>query len=99
MSAAHDSTFMERLQRIPGTVFNNVPAFFGFALADYIAAIAISMLPQVGGVVGMVESAAIYGMVKVVDHSTWTEFNRPHADMEVLVAQAKAKAGYGVKAQ
>ncbi len=71
------SDWWRRLKTIPPKVSANVPAFFGFAVANYTAAIVLSLLPQVGGVVGMVESAGVYGALKVVDHATWDAFNRP----------------------
>lgn len=71
--------FWHNLSSIPEIVSHNVPAFFGFAAADYIAAMAMSMVPQVGGIVGLGERAAIYGAMKVVDHATWQAFNVPVA--------------------
>ncbi len=70
------ASFWANLTMIPSIVAANIPAFFGFAAADYAAAIAMSMIPQVGGAVGLVERAGIYGAMKVVDHATWQAFNR-----------------------
>jgi hypothetical protein len=75
---AQGSDFVAKLLSIPQRVVNNVPAFFGFAAANYAALVVLSMIPQVGGVVGMVESAGVYGALKVVDHATWDAFNSPY---------------------
>lgn len=77
--SAYLTEFWGRLSMVPGIVFNNVPAFFGFAASDYVAAMAISALPQMDGSVGMIERAGIFGAAKVVDFATWDAFNRGYA--------------------
>jgi hypothetical protein len=65
------ATQFEGIKAIPGTVFANWPAFFGFAAVNYISGMVLRLLPRVDGLPGLVESAAISGMVQVIDHVTW----------------------------
>lgn len=59
------------IKQIPGAVLNNWPAFFGFTTVDYITGMIMRVIPDAGGVLGTIETAALSGMLKVINHVTW----------------------------
>lgn len=62
---------LEGIKAIPGAVLMNWPAWFGFSLTNMAAGVVLRMIPQLGGTVGLVEQAAVSGMVQVIDHVAW----------------------------
>jgi len=62
---------LEGIKAIPAAVLMNWPAYFGFFGVNYAAGIVLRMIPQLGGAVGLIESAAVSGMVQVIDHVAW----------------------------
>lgn len=59
------------LKSIPGAVTNYWPAFFTFAIVDYLKAIVLNAVPEAGGVSGTVLNAGVNGATKVISFVTW----------------------------
>lgn len=67
----------ERIMQIPGRVLNNWPAFFGYAVVDYLSTLVIQMIPVTvpgvpgNNIVNSVYQSGVRGGVKVLDQVTW----------------------------
>lgn len=61
-----------KIMAIPGVVMANWPAFFSFALVDYVSRTVFAMVPEGGGgATGLVMRAAKSGARDVVKMATW----------------------------
>ena len=59
------------LKTIPGTTLSYWPAWFTFAVVEYVEGVLIQVIPDVGGPVGMIVNAGLKGMTRVVQMVTW----------------------------
>jgi hypothetical protein len=63
---------LTKIMSIPSTVMANWPAFFSFALVDYVSRTVFALVPEGGGgSTGMVMRAAKSGARDVVKMATW----------------------------
>jgi hypothetical protein len=67
-----------KMMDIPGRVMSNWPAFFGYAVVDYIAQMVIQLVPvnlpgmgYADNVVNNIYQSGVRGGVKVLDQVTW----------------------------
>ena len=61
------------VQNIPGKFLMNWPAFFGFAIVNYVGGMVFSLVPALGGTLGMLENALITSAADVLRMTTWEE--------------------------
>lgn len=66
-------TQVEGIKNIPGLVLQNWPAFIGFAAVNWGKAVIESLVPRMGGNIGMLERMIIGGFDNVVTMVTWEQ--------------------------
>lgn len=62
---------LTRIMNIPSGVVHNWPAWFSFSLVNYISAIALNAVPNMGGVAGTIINAGVNGAAQTINHVTW----------------------------
>ena len=57
--------------QVPGNTLRMWPAFFTFAIVDTLASMVYSVVPNTGGLIGVVINAGLQGASSVIKFTTW----------------------------